>query len=294
VSSFLEHIAKSVLGNILKEGIKKVFKKTRRKENIPPPNTPSSPEKSESPPNEPKLSHRWRLCPLGESWTRTHPLTVPASEKGPEWKTIRRGHCRNNKSGRNICTTDELREIALLHFKDLLNDPNAMPIPDSLDFPNGNKYDLGIAGWTKFWNEILNPRKPLAPDFVKALIATESGFNIPKDVQSNIGPARGLIQITEQTRKILQNPKGELKDHLIEMTIEESRDPEVNIAAGTRWLYHKKHLATLRLKREATWEEAVAEYKGILPQLGRNHKSDEIMERLRDYYRRLKEKREPK
>ncbi len=294
MASLFERIAKSVLSRIFKEGLEEIFKKERRKEDKPPADSPSSPKEPDSPSNKAGKSHPWRLCPLGESWVRTHPLTVPASEKGPEWETSRRGHCRNNKNGRNVCTADELREIAHFHFRDLLSNPNAMPTPDSLGFPNGNKYDLSIAGWTKFWNEVLNPLEPLTPDFVKALIATESGFDVPRDVQSKLGPARGLIQITEQTRKILQNPKGEVKDHLIEMTIEESRDPEVNIAAGTRWFFHKKYLAKRRLKREATWEEAVAEYKGILPYLGRNQKSDEIMQTLRDYYKRLKEKRGPK
>lgn len=142
-----------------------------------------------------------------------------------------------------------------------------------------------------FGTKSLTHWSPLAPDFLKALVATESGFDTPRDVQSKVGPARGLIQITEQTRRILQDPKGELKDYLIEMTVEESRDPEVNIAAGTRWLYHKKQLANRRLKREATWEEAVAEYKGILPVLGKNPKSDRIMQALRDYLKHLKEKR---
>ena len=38
-----------------------------------------------------------------------------------------------------------------------------------------------------------------------------------KDQTSNDGPARGLIQITESTRKILQDLNGEIKNHHIEL-----------------------------------------------------------------------------
>lgn len=107
-------------------------------------------------------------------------------------------------------------------------------------------------------------------------------------------PARGLIQITESTRKILQNQKGELKDHHIEMTAEESREPEVSIGAGVRWLHHKKKLAQSRLRGEITWEEAVAEYKGILSDLGKDPKSDEIMVKLSKYHKKLKDLRQQK
>jgi hypothetical protein len=100
--------------------------------------------------------------------------------------------------------------IALAHFDSLTSDPEVMPVPDSLGFPHVNHYDLLIAGWTKYWNEVLKTQDPLTPDFVKALIATESSFNLVKDQSSNDGPAMGLIQITESTRKIHHNIKVEV------------------------------------------------------------------------------------
>lgn len=45
------------------------------------------------------------------------------------------------------------------------------------------------------------------------------------------------------------------------------------------------------LKREITWEEAAAEYKGIYSQLGKNKKADEIMKDLRGFHKRLKDQR---
>ncbi|HXH30826.1 MAG TPA: transglycosylase SLT domain-containing protein [Bacteriovoracaceae bacterium] len=286
MASIFEKIAKSTLKALIKEGLDKVFQKSKieKKETKKP-----LPESKKSTTYFLK-NHPWRLCPVGEHWVRTHPLTVPASGKGPARETVRQGHCHSNPKGKSeFYTSDELREIAEIHFKTLISDPEAMPIPDSLDYPNGNKYDLLIAGWTKFWNEILKPDDPPTPDFIKALIATESSFELVKDQKSNDGLARGLIQVTDSTRKILQDLKGELRNHHIELNIDESRDPVTNIAAGIRWLHHKKFLAENRLKRKITWEEAAAEYKGIFNDIGKDKKTDDIMKKLKEIHQRLKD-----
>jgi len=62
------------------------------------------------------------------------------------------------------------------------------------------------------------------------------------------------MQITNDTRKILGNAKGEVKDHLIIVTRDELNDPNTNIGAGIRWLFHKRALATHDFGRPATWE----------------------------------------
>ena len=74
--------------------------------------------------------------------------------------------------------------------------------------------------------------------------------------------ARGLMQITNKTRKILANEKGELKDHYLTLTREDLNEPSNNICAGIRWLFRKRAIASDLLKRTATWEEAIAEFKG--------------------------------
>lgn len=283
MSLFFERAAKSALMRLLRETLNRLFPSKPKDEGDKP--LPTSEDA------EIKKSHPWRLCPLGEHWVRSHALTVPGSGKGPTWKTTRHGFCRKTSGRAEYYTGDELREIAIKYFHSLSDNPNFMPIADSLDFPNGNKYDQIIAGWTKFWNEVLSPNEILTPDFVKALVATESSFDLTPDVKSKDGLARGLIQITEGTRQILQNPKGELRDHLIELTVEESREPEINIGTGIRWLHHKKYLAEYRLKRKLSWEEAGAEYKGIFSDLGKDKKSDDIMKKLRSYHKRLRDQR---
>lgn len=228
-------------------------------------------------------SHPWRLCPIGEHWVRRHPKNLQSGKV-----TDHDGHCRKNKKSKSeFYHADELRLIAESHFDSLKSNPDIMPVPDSLGFPNGNKYDLLIAGWTKFWNEVLKPEEPLSPDLVKALMATESSFKTPKDQKSSDGDARGLIQVTEGTRKILQDLKGEVKDHHIELTVDESREPLTNISAGIRWLHYKKKYRERRLKKKVTWEEAIVEYKGLAPQIARGKKANDIMTEIRKHYNHL-------
>ena len=45
------------------------------------------------------------------------------------------------------------------------------------EFDDANKYDVLIRGWVRYWNEIFQPKNPLDPNLVKALMATESSFN---------------------------------------------------------------------------------------------------------------------
>lgn len=233
-----------------------------------------------------KKKHPWRRCPLGEHWVREHERKVPMSEKNPDATTIVDGHCRKNPSGHEIFVPDEILEISSNHFRSVKNKPT----PNSLGYPRGNDFDDLIAGWTQLWNDIFEPNESLNPDLVKVLIASESSFDVDVSVPSTAGTARGLIQITEQTRKILRDTKGELKDYLIDLSKEDSLDPNMNICAAIRWLHHKKYLASHRLKREATWMEAIAEYKGLLNQLGHGGKADEIMSNLDKLYKKLKQR----
>lgn len=233
-----------------------------------------------------KKQHPWRKCSIGEHWVREHKRKTSVSEKNPDGVTIVDAHCRKNPSHHEIFVADELYEIAKLHFKNI----DVMPKPDKLGYPHGNDFDELIGGWTQFWNDIFNPKEPLDPNIIKALIASESSFRINTSADSKIGEAKGLIQITEQTRKILADQKGELKDFLITLSKKEIFDPNLNLATGIRWLFHKKYLASYRLKREATWMEVIAEYKGILSQLGKIDKSDQIMQKLNEKYEKLSTK----
>lgn len=85
---------------------------------------------------------------------------------------------------------------------------------------------------------------------IKALIASESGFN-PNPPKNKI--AIGITQITKETLKALQNPKGELKEHLFKGILQKDLlVPEIAIPLMVRWLARKKETAKVKLQREPT------------------------------------------
>ncbi|HWU42972.1 MAG TPA: transglycosylase SLT domain-containing protein [Bdellovibrio sp.] len=190
-------------------------------------------------------------------------MKIPASKKNPTGgMTTRRGHCAHNPTGKDQLYPDEIQEIAEQNFSGLKEKPCSI----DLGFKDkGDQYDDFIAGWTKYWNDVLKPKAPLVPNIVKALIASESGFN-PKKLadKENSNSARGLMQILNSTRKTLGDENGELKDHFLTVTKSELNDPNINICAGIRWLFQKQTLASSYLGRDASWEEAVMNYKGKL------------------------------
>ncbi len=198
------------------------------------------------------------MCPHDEHWVSAHPLHVPVSKKNPSGLTIRDGHCRVNRSRKDQIYSEEIQKIAQKNFGRL----RKLPTPDKLDRPNGNNYDRVIAGWTKYWNELLQPKVHLEANLIKALIRTESDFKETAKVLASKGNwAHGLMQVTDETIEILKNEKGELKDFLVNIDQNEAFDPNLNIAAGIRWLFHKKYLLEHKLKRTVSWEEAAMVYK---------------------------------
>ena len=238
-----------------------------------------------------KRKHKWRACSLGQHWVRSHPRRVKVTKKNPTGYTDVEGHCRHNRSKKDEIYKDELDKIANEYFDNL----RGKPFPCDLGFNktktyNGNSYDKLIRGWTKYWNEVLKPNEPLDPDLVKALIASESSFN--KDSKNPAGKgnmARGLMQVTDAPLKILKDEKGEIKNHLIDLDQKDMYNPNANICAGIRWLFRKKETASARLKRVATWEEAVAEYKSYLRLLLKAPKVGiKNFEKFKSYYDKLK------
>ena len=204
--------------------------------------------------------HPWRLCPYGQHWVRDHQRSNA--------KYGVHGYCRHNRSGKDELQELEMEEIADRNFKKL----KGSPCSKTLNFPQGNKFDVLIRGWTRYWNDVLKPKEPLDPNLVKAIIATKSGFRARAENPGNrrIGKARGLMQITEQTWRILKDERGELKNHFVILDQGDLFNANQNICAGIRWLFRKKETATATLKREVSWIEAVANYKSYLKDFLKN------------------------
>lgn len=229
---------------------------------------------------EAKKSHPWRICPVGEHFVRAHDKK---SKKGTigHWDS----QCRKNPSGKEIYTTDEINKISEVFSKTKLKMPNLF------EKESWNRFDELIAGWTQFWNDTFNPSEPLPVNYVKALIASESSF-ITSSTNSTskkkkVGKAQGLVQLTEETTKLLSHSKKELSDHFFDISQGDIFDPNVNVCAAIRWLFRKKEIAQVRLKRIPTWYEVMLEYKGIL-----NDKSKEAVKQqtnLQDQLHKLGE-----
>lgn len=226
-------------------------------------------------------THPWRKCSTGKHWVSAHPRRSKSNKV-----TIVDGHCRLNRSKKDQIYSDELILITNEHFEKV----SFLPTKDNLGYKwLGNKYDHYIAGWTKYWNEVLAPDEPLDPNLVKALIATESSFKKDGEAYAGkrAGKARGLMQVTDWALEILADEKGEIRNHLINVDQKEMYEPTLNIAAGTRWLFRKKETASSKLKRKATWMEAAADYKSYLEDWRKDPKHKQ-MNKLINYYERLK------
>jgi predicted nucleotidyltransferase len=230
---------------------------------------------------EERMVHPWRACPYGEHWVVRHP-------RYPVGRQIQDvdGHCRRNLSGKDRLDGQEIDLISHLPAFQM-SSPLPGIYPGKKAPANANAFDVLISGWCKYWNEVLKPDKLITPNFVKALIESESTFRpfVATKVKNNKGMARGLIQITDETLRILKDRKGEIKDHYIDLTREELLDPSKNICAGIRWLFRKREILQKRLSRSPEWLETIAEYKGIGPDLKKGgKKSKEVLETFMKYY----------
>lgn len=284
--SKIDQWAKALLNKLFKKAATEAVK-TIKKEAKKGPKTEGGAESEKS--------HSWRLCPIGEHWVTDHPLWVPPTEKRPGFHTTRDGHCAANpmrgkvKLVKDYLTAEEMQMMADKNFSNLSGPPAAGKLPEYV--VGADNFDQFIRGWTKYWNDIFKPDEPLDPDLVKALIATESGFRLkpPAPDAGTAGKAHGLIQLTDQAIKALSDPSGELLNHLVKISTENTADPNLSIGAAVRWLFRKRDLASYRLKRQATWREAIAEYKSYLPDMvSGKDPNPEQMQKLDDIYKRLK------
>jgi hypothetical protein len=222
----------------------------------------------------------WRICPIGEHWVRRHPKDLKSGKV-----TDHDGHCRLNPKGKDLLKSDEIKRISEL---EIFKSTSVKVSVNDLGFKNGNKYNDLISGWSAYWNEILKPEIPLHPNYVKALMATESSFNESPPSPTKDHKAIGLMQIMPETVGHLGPRSKDIKDHFVEISLEDTRDPSVAIAAATRWLF-RKHQLVKRKKNETTWMDALEEYKGITNQKGTRPAM--IRLKLNQFYNKLQEQR---
>ncbi len=224
--------------------------------------------------------HPWRLCPGDQFYRSKHAQKAYVRKNGkPVQGSQHPNECVINKTGKDQLYAAEIQKIAELHFSSLTN----LPADQILSmYSNEAAFDVFIAGWTKYWNEVLSAKEPLESNFVKALIASESGFN-PNAWNGKKGKkrARGLMQVTDESVGFLAWRGKDLKDHFVNLKTDDMLDPNLTICAGIRWLFRKREIAESRSK-DVNWPKTVLLYK--------NYKSmkDPQMQKFLGFYEALK------
>lgn len=223
--------------------------------------------------NDVLITSPWRICPLGYHWVSEHLKEGNIDTTNP--------HCRRNPSHKDVLKAEEILKITEL---EIFQNPPIRASTNDMGYKGlDKKFDNLINGWCAYWNSVLGSTDPLHPNILKALIATESGFEVnPKRTAKHT--AIGITQIMPQTIKLLSIRSNELKSHFVEITKEEAFNPVVNICASTRWLFRKYELMKKR-KKSITWLNVLEEYKGIGKQKGKE--SDEIRNRIMREYKKL-------
>lgn len=211
---------------------------------------------------------------------REHPRHVPVSDKNPAGITIVDRHPRRLPG--SYLNAEEIKSL----FKDYDRTNLTFPTPNNLGYKSGNAYDETIAVWVDYFNKKFNAAPALDPDVIKALIASESGFD--KDPPGN-KVALGIAQITKATLKVLQDSTGETKDFIFDdIRQKDLKDPDIAIPLAVRWLFRKREAAFKKLKREPSVEEIVLEYKGLLK--SKTDLKSKALEIFRKHYDQLKNK----
>lgn len=187
---------------------------------------------------------------------RDHPRRVPVSQKNPVGITIVDQHSRRVR-GPSLDGA-AIRAITKTYSRPGLIYPTAGRLQQ---YKDADKYDELIAVWTDYFNKALKAEPPLEPDLIKALIASESGF----DAAPKTRVAFGISQITKETLSALQDSDGEAKEFTFKKIRQKDlKDPSIAIPLAIRWLIRKQKTAANRLGRKPSSEEVILEYKGLL------------------------------
>lgn len=122
------------------------------------------------------------------------------------------------------------------------------------------QYDELVQFWPKYWKDAGLINEDVDPLLIKAIIATESSFQERVITKLPNSSATGLMQIVKKTMRILAKKLGkEVRSANIDITQEEAKEANTNIAAGTRWLIYK--ITTSPWKNKKSKKERI--YGGI-------------------------------
>ena len=135
-----------------------------------------------------------------------------------------------------------IENIHYLFWSSKKNYPALKPIDG---YKDADHYDKLIQFWLDYWkSQGVKFPDDLDPLMVKALISIESSFNPNAKSKDPKSTASGLMQITDQSLRVLAGFPNkekwiEIRKQLIHVTKADKLDPVVSVALGTRLLAHK-------------------------------------------------------
>lgn len=147
-------------------------------------------------------------------------------------------HCRKNSKGKaTFLYASNLDYI----FEEYQNKYTYKKLKRIKGFPQDKgQYDQRIQFWLKYWKDQGLIKEDIDPLLVKAIIACESSFSERVITKMPNSSATGLMQILVSTMKILaKKTSNEIRKYNIDISQDEAREANANIAAGTRWLIYK-------------------------------------------------------
>lgn len=116
------------------------------------------------------------------------------------------------------------------------------------NFPAHHNIDPVIHFWLNYWkSQGVTFPEALDPLHIKVIIAEESSFD--QNATNSDSTATGLMQILETSLEALAGETGAVPDNYIKASLEELKDPVINVATGIRWLGHKHFLLRNRSDR---------------------------------------------
>ncbi len=112
------------------------------------------------------------------------------------------------------------------------------------------QYDVKIQFWLNYWKDKKLIDENIDPLLVKSIIAVESTFREKVITKMPNSSATGLMQILVSTMLILsQKKEKEIRKGIIDISQNEAKEANTNIAAGTRWLIYKITTSPWRNKK---------------------------------------------
>ncbi len=183
---------------------------------------------------------------------KEHLRHVPVSSKNPAGVTTVDEHTRRLKG--TFLDRDEIESTVKNYNKKFIAYPTSGELKE---FKNADAYDELIAIWTDYFNQKFKLVPKIDPNVIKALIASESGFD---EAPKGNSIAFGITQITKETLRILQDPKGEAREFIFNnIRQKDLNDPRIAIPMAIRWLARKQQTAAAKLKHAPTSEEVILE-----------------------------------